>query len=263
MAIKIKRKGKKSTDPELLGPDGEPLTGDPLLDEPDAFIQTAGTTVSWASDNQNLLLIGVGAVIVVIFVGAFLIQNNIQARLDRAAVLTEAVEVMAAPVGEQPQLPPGATAPSGPRFATDKQKYTELNSKADAVLAEYDGTDVAETARLAKARAALGLGNFDEAISLYNAWLTANQGAPEAAFVLQALATAQASGGKVDDAVGTLKKLKGVDEEAYGELVSVQIAKIYESAGQKDKAKAAYEEMIKAYPDGSQVEFAKMRIEMM
>ncbi len=258
MAIKIKRKVNKPAEEEDVE-----LTGDPLLDEPDVFFQTADKSVGWAADNQSLIIGAVGFVIVALLVSFFLIQNSRNNAIERSDSLTAALDVMSGTVGDDAAPNPNANNANIKRFSTSKAKYTELGAKADAVLSNHGGEDVAQLAGVMKARAAFGLGNYDEAITLYEGWLSANANSDEKPVVLQALAAAQAAGKKNDAAIATLEKLKALDADTYGEMASYQIGQIYEAAGQKDKAKAAYEELIKSYPDSKQLEYVKMRIDLM
>lgn len=256
MAIKIKKKGEQA--PEELE-----LTGDPLLDEPDQFFQAADASVSWASQNQQMLIMGIGGVVVAVLVVVFLVTNLQKGKMETSAALTSAVEALNAPVGEAPTPAPGSKAKDGLRYSTAKQKYTEVDTRAQAVIDQHGGTPAAQMATLIKARAAHGLGNHDEAIKHYQAWLAANGTSPEKPLALLALANSQAAAGQVDAAIESLKQLKAFDEDSYGEMASLQIAQTYEAAGQKDKAKGAYEEMLKAYPDSNQIETVKLRLDLM
>ncbi len=250
MAIKIKKRGEKS----------EEVVLDPLLDTPDQFLQTADTSLSWASQNQQKIIVGVGAAVVLVLVGVFMLNHFQQKSADRSAALTAALDVLVAPVGEETEVD---AKKKGPRFVSEQDKYKSLGEKADVVLAEYGGTPAAELATIMKARASFGAGKFDEAAGLYKKWLDAHPTHSERAFVLQAMATAQAAAGKADEAVATLQSLKGLDAATFGELADVQAGQVYEAAGQKDKAKAAYEAVIKAYPDSSQLETVKMRLDLL
>jgi predicted negative regulator of RcsB-dependent stress response len=246
MAIKIKRKSE--------APVG---TGDPLLDEPDQFFQTADQSLSWAAKNQRLIVLLVGLGLVLVLAGLFVNSHFQDENAAQSDALTAAVEILNAPVVSADDK----NKPKGFSFPTEKEKYTALSEQAGLVISDYG--DAGKLGSLYSARAAAGLGNYAEAVGLYQTWIDANDGSDEQPFVLQAMAVAQQADGKTDAAIGTLEKLKSIDQDAYGELASIQMGSVYESAGQKDKAKAAYEAVVKDYPDSAQLETIKMRLDLM
>ncbi|MEO1268704.1 MAG: tetratricopeptide repeat protein [Myxococcota bacterium] len=268
MAIKIKKKGRK-TDNSAEAEEQENQPVDPL-EEPDQFIKTADSGISWMANNQQALVIGVVAIVLAIVAGFAITYQMRQASLERAGVLTEAIDAMNAPVipppkeGDTPKPDDDdKDKDKGLTFDSEEKRYKTMEERADAVLSAYGSDDVATPARLVKAQAAFGLGRYDEAITIYDAWLKANPNARERTFILQAQATAQAAAGKAEDAIGTLNTLKNIDAEAYGELVSYQTARIHEAAGDKEKAKSEYEAFVKDYPESDKLEIAKMRLDML
>jgi hypothetical protein len=149
------------------------------------------------------------------------------------------------------------------RFDTSAAKYAELLSKADLVLTEYPAEPVGEFAKLVKARALHGQGSYAEAAALYKEWSDANPGTPVQAFVLQSLATSQAAAGDTAAAIVSLEALKALNEEAWGESAGYQIARVHDAAGEKDKARTAYELLLEKYPDSSRAALAKMHLDFL
>ena len=259
MAIKIKKKGRR--DDEV----------DPL-DQPDQFIQTADKSVGWAAENRQTVIAGGVAVLVALLVlaGGVLYVNSKAASMSDS--LTDAVKVMRAPIGDAPN-PDAIAAPIAPkdgedekaglRFDSSQKKYDEMAVKAEAVLSSYPTEPAGEFAKLIKARALHGQGKYAKAATLYKAWADAHAGAPEQAFVLQSLATAQAAAGQTDAAIASLEALKALGEDAWGETAGYQIGRIYQEAGQKDKARAAYEGVLTKYPDSSRAELVKMHLDFL
>ncbi len=285
MAIKIKKRVPKpeSDEPELLDAEGNEgdgfgseMMGDtepvaPAMDDPldDIFLSTADQSLSWATQNRTLVIGAVAVVLLLVVGAAVFVQQQQAGREAISQTLTEALDVMAAPVGDEkvPTLNPTPNVPEpaekGPRFDTSKAKYEQLGAKADTVLSQHSGSSASGFAHLMKARASFELGKYDEAIASYQSWLSQNDNASEKPFVLQALANAQASGGKADDAVATLDKLKSINADVYGPTASYQKGQVWEQAGNKDKAKAAYEELLKSHPDSDPVELARMRLDLL
>jgi predicted negative regulator of RcsB-dependent stress response len=259
MAIKIKKKGRR--DDESVNP----------LDEPDQFIQTADKSATWAVRNRQTVIAGLvaaGVAVAILAGGVFYIQNKAATMSD---TLTDAVKVMRAPIGDarspdaiaSPVAPKDGEEKTGLRFDSVDAKYTELGAKADAVTAAYAGQPAADFANLIKARALHGQGKYAEAATLYKAWADAHAGAPEQAFVLQSLATSQAAAGQTDAAIASLESLKSLGEEAWGETAGYQMGRIYQEAGQKDKARAAYTGLLEKYPDSSRAELVKMHLDFL
>ncbi|MEL6179877.1 MAG: hypothetical protein AAFS10_13045, partial [Myxococcota bacterium] len=82
MAIKIKKKGRKTdTSAEAEEQENQPV--DPL-EEPDQFIKTADSGISWMANNQQALVIGVVAIVLAIVAGFAITYQMRQASLERA-----------------------------------------------------------------------------------------------------------------------------------------------------------------------------------
>jgi len=281
MAIKIKRKRTKeeleleeaaAAQADGEGEDGEGKPIDPIdqLLETDKFIETAEQSLSLVQKHRSTL-IGVFAVFAIVIVGIVLWRNQVETNMiEQSAALTDGVKVLEGEVKSAMPDPADEPKPDARKkrtapklsFDTEKARDEALLEKADAALAKVDG-EAAGPARLMKARALVGLGRAEEAITLYQDWLNANKGAFERPLVLQSLAAAQAQAGKFEDADKTLTDLKGIDEKAYGELASYEQARIYDQAGKKELARERYEAFVKAFPESEKVEWARMRIDTM
>lgn len=263
MAIKIKKQGEKPQEPELLDAEGvEPV------DELDQFLVTGTQSVHWATEHQNLVLAGIGAVLVIAVAIVFFMEQAKESQIEDARDLVAAVEVLEAPVGDEKPVdlsPPGSTKPKkeGLKYDDYQSKYTALDQKVDGWMSQKPGAQGQVLAQLMKARAAFGLGNYAESSRIYTEWLGAHPDHSARGFVLQALSTSLAAEGKVDEAIKHLDQLKGIDADAYGEWAAWQAGVFYEAAGNKDKAKGAYEALIKDYPDSTRVEQARMRLDLM
>lgn len=253
---------KASDQPVLLNADGSPA---PMGEDLDQFLASGKQSVDWATRHQATILVAVVGILLLAAGVVYFRQHQAEQRVEVSDKLTVALESLEARVGEEPAPLPDTIKRRKPplMYKTAQEKYAALSTQADEVLKTYGDQPAAGSARLMKARAAFGLGKFDEAAGLYQEWLKANPSAPERPFVLQALATTQAAGGKTDEAVTTLQELKKLNPETYGELVSWQSGVFYEAAGQKDKAKAAYEELVKTFPEGAHASQAQMRLDLM
>jgi tetratricopeptide (TPR) repeat protein len=248
VAIKIKK--KKTAAVEEI---------DPILEQ-DQFLQTSDKSISWAAQNRQKVVIVVVAIAAIALVGVFLSKYSDKSEAERITALSEAVSVLETPIVSDTPAAPGEE-PVGARFPNAEAKYKEVEQKADAVLTAYPSDNVAAPARLMKARALLGLGKYEEASNLYQEWLDAHPNAIERPIVLQAVATAQAAAGKPDAAVTSLESLVLLDKKTYGEMASYQIGQIYDSAGNKEKAKQQYDAFIKDYPESGKLELVKLRRE--
>jgi tetratricopeptide (TPR) repeat protein len=288
MAIKIRKQGVKSDEPEVLPPtmpaglapeseeEAEALKAleeasaelgvTAPVEELDQFLVTGTQSVSWAAHNQNLVLVGIGAILVVALIGVFIMEQRKEGRIDDARGITEAIAIMEAPVGEEKALDlSGNSKPKKEdlKYDTQQAKFTALAQKIDGWSAERPDAAGAPMGKLIKARAAFGLGKFDEAAALYQGWLSENPASPSRPFVMQAYASTLAAQGKTDDAIKALDDLKALDKDAYGEWAAWQTGVFHESAGNKDKARAAYEALIKDYPESGRLELARMRLDLM
>lgn len=250
MAIKIKKKDPTPDSDE--SPVEEPVSRAALSANADALTRASWETASWVEENRHLVFGGIIAILIAVIGGYFGLEYLESQKVEASNSLTPAFDAYSQLVEGSAELEalksnPDLEAPSE-TFESEEKKWQGVYDEASASLNKHPNTEVALSAQLAKAAAAVKLSKFDEAIALYEQFRASSTDPAMESVVIQGLATAYAGAEKWDEAIAALDELAEVDE-AYSSVARYQKARIYERADQKDKAKELYHEILDQEPD--------------
>jgi tetratricopeptide (TPR) repeat protein len=247
MAIKI-RKRNDDDQPDGDAPEGQEAAG-PQASDP--VLQATMRGASWMEENRNLVIGGAIALVVAvigIWAGTSYVESQ---KLEASSTLSPALWDYTAPVKGSPtmEMITQAQEVDAPEtvYASETERWQAIYDKADASLTGNKTGPLAQTARLTKAAAANRLAKFDEAISLYQAYLDNKTDEAMLPFAYLGLANAYGAKGEVDKAGANYDKLVEADA-SYEGLAQFQKAKVLEGAGEVDKAKSLYHEILESDP---------------
>ena len=246
MAIKIKKKGERPEEPAQ----DEVIDMEPVAPAADPFARATVGGASWIEEHRGLVLGGIAAVFVIILAGYFGLEYLESQKVDASAALSPALEnyhtiVEGSPEYEAVQANDKITLER--TFPSVEAKWQAVYDAAAEALSQYDTGQVAQSARLTKAAAALRLGKNEEALELYEAYLAKPHPDAGVFAVYNGMATAYAAQQKWDQAAQTFDELAEADE-AYAGLARYQKARVLEEAGKPEEAKALYHEILEADP---------------
>jgi tetratricopeptide (TPR) repeat protein len=270
MPKKIKKRSKRQeeeevVDVELAEGEGEDFFdaegegdapehfGEQIVDVPeserDAFQKASFDAANWVE--KNLKTVGIGlALAIAIPVGAYAFhQANEAAKTSASEVANGIFTGYQAPIKGSPayemiesndklQMPKTV-------YPTTQAKWAAIEKAADETLSEHPD-QLGTVARLSKGAAALRLEKWDDALEAYEGALAAKDIADMKPFALLGVAQANAGAGKVDGAVKALDELAEID--GFKGVARYEKGRAYERAGDKEKAKAAYHDLLETQP---------------
>ncbi|MDX2021750.1 MAG: tetratricopeptide repeat protein [Deltaproteobacteria bacterium] len=150
--------------------------------------------------------------------------------------------------GEPPKFDDGVA-----HFKTDEERKQAALKEAETFLAAHSKGKLAAMAKLLKASFLRDLGKNDEAIALYQPLTSSDDLSAELQLVaLDGLALAQEAAGQIDAALATLDKLHTAAKAQQGFLGDRALytkARLLESKGKAEEAKALYKSISADYPN--------------
>ena len=254
MAIKIKKKDNSKApevEVEVLEDGEEEIEVDIYAGNIDPFERRAMSGATWIEKNPALFFGGI-ALVFAAFIGYYFFQQNAEEKaVASSSQINSVFEDFVSPIKGSAELEALEKVPSGPK---PKKIFDNMTKKWTAI---YDtaskGTStpsIAQSAILAKAAAATKLGKYEEAVTLYNTFLSARHDKNSEGPVLQGLVSAQVGAKKYDDAVATLSKLASVNEK-FSASAKYQHGRILEWQNKNDEAKKLYHEVLEENPQFS------------
>ncbi len=252
MAMKVKKKdeSKAPSDDELVGEvEDSEEDGDVKVVVPESGYKLKKG--NWAEENPQAvigLIVGIAVAILGVYYGFQYMESQ---KVAKSAEMTPAFKTYNMMVkgsleyeelSKMPNIdPPEETLES------EEARWTKIYETSNATLASAGDAEIAQTARLTKAAAAYRLGKFDEAISTYQEALKAAKDPVAKAPIYQGLATAQAAGGKVEEALKSYDELAGLNDK-FKKSTQYPRAVLLESSGKKDEAKKIYHDILESDP---------------
>ncbi len=206
MSIKIKNRDDEPQD-EPTAPEGAavPPGGAPGSNL-DGFERVTFMAAAWIENNRPLFFAMIGLTVLAgigIALGLVYVQGQQQEASDRLSQGLAAYEV---PVEGSPELEAIRQQPDFPEpsriFESEEERWNAVYRAAESTLQDFDGGPIAVSARLSKASAALNLGEYSEAQSLYERVVATDATSVEfKATAHMGLANALSSQGDIDGAV--------------------------------------------------------------
>lgn len=213
----------------------------------DELVSGMGQAWMWLGAHQDQLRVGaIAAVVVLAAVLGFSWFRSSRAQESEAA-FTEALATFHAQVTAG--QPTGTPPPTGPSFATAKEKYAKALEQFDGVAVRWGSLPAGARAKYYAALSRLELGQAEPAREAL-AQLASSSDRPLAAQARLSLAAAQARSGQSDKAIETLRQLAD-DPQAVvpRDYVLMTLASTLEDASRSNEAGAAYERVAQEFPE--------------
>jgi tetratricopeptide (TPR) repeat protein len=232
------------------------------LRAPDAFQRAGVEAEGWIAQRKTLVI---GAVLALIVVGfAVAVVKMVSDRKEHRAriALGAALGVLSRPI--QADLPPGSTEDPAP-FKSEKDRDQAAATALSGVLSGFPGTDAAVTATLPLAASEVRLGQLDQAIAHYEAYL---RGAPSSeplrVAALDGLGHAREAKGELPQALEAYERM--AREESAGFLAGMGAfhrARVLALMGKNQEAAQAFAELIAASPGTPAARLAQDRLSVL
>ena len=222
-----------------------------------ATFGAAEATVHWSVEHKSKLLIGVGALIVVLaaaFGGWYYLNQQDQ----KASVqLNQAMRTLDTPVraaGAPPE-------PDFPSFASAKERATEAHKRFQAIADTYPHTRTGEFARYFLGLTASQLGDSAAAERDLKA-VASSHNDDLAALAKLALAAVYRNTNRSKEAIDLYNQLIAKPTRSVGKAAAqMELAGTYRSTQQPGEAKRIYEQIQKENPASEVAQFAAQKLQ--
>ena len=268
MAMKIKKRGnRREQDPIAQESGTEPLEGELLEGDeaaapqgayadlearPPAFDaeRAAYEGAAWFDRNRGMVLT-VTVVLLLAGAAAWAWFEYTGGQEEAASdLLSEAIEPYSVLVETSPQYQQLKSTPNfklpAETFPTDEAKWQAIYKEAGEAL--QADAQVRQPARLARAAAAMQLGKYEEAATLYREALNLSLPLTYQALVGFGLAQALAAQGKHEEAIGQLDALVEKGDQQIALLARYRKGTLLEQTGKVEEAKSIYHELLEKNP---------------
>jgi predicted negative regulator of RcsB-dependent stress response len=236
------------------------------LKKPDEFVSTMDWLIE-ASRRHAKILLGIfgGLVLLGAGIGAF-VWYGIKQEDSAAALGVEAFRLFQAASTESVVPPP--QAPSSTQGETVPSKRDENFRKAidlfQQIVSNYPRTKTAVLSRYSLGNSYLELGDYESAISAYQAFIRLKSAPPAlVALAQQRLAYAFIGKGDLAQAEKSFEAVVMMKEAFNKDHSLFEIGKLKEAQGKKEEAIQKYQEIVKGYPDSLLVSEAKTRLQVL
>ena len=212
----------------------------------DPLLQRTNDFAKWARQNRGL----VGAIVAgaVLVIGGITLKEWLSQRKESQAseILAEGVAVQRGRLGDDTVESPDGFKDPTPMFKTAAARQDAALAKYRDVQTKFAGTGAAYLARLAEGSLLLDKRQVDDAIKAFSEVKSSPLAAADAEVRGRALEglgfayelKAQAGdASKLDDALKVFRELENTDVKGFKELGMYHQARVFESKGDKDKAK--------------------------
>ena len=221
------------------------------LEQPDEFVEVGGTIVDWVLARGKPIGMVVGGILAVLLVLAVVQKMESGDRLDAAEALYLAKKDL-----------PGSSGPSAPGLVKpdDAARVGELETAVaalGAVATEYEGTPQAALASLHAGSALYREGRYEEALAHFES--AATGAGPAAQFAVNSKAYALESLDRVDEAATAFETVRSSARGGAREQATLDLARVYETSGKADQARALYEEFEVEFPESALLADAQAR----
>lgn len=229
------------------------------LQSPDKFQTRAGGWFDWAHEHPKEIAIGGAALLAVIILVGVIFGGRKSESVDpqAGADLSAALELV-----ERPVVPEGGEKPQGvtETFPTEQAKQEAIVVALTDVRKEHGGTTTATSAALPLADAKYKLGQYDEAIALYDEYLKeAPKNASLRFMALEGRALSLEAKGDLDQAIEAYDRL-GSESASYKDRALYGKGRLLERQEKWNDARAAYQQLEKDFPDSPVTRMGKERL---
>lgn len=229
------------------------------LRSPDKFTRATSGWLARARENPRETAIAVGGLLLVLVIVGFLVDRG-GIRVDPVAggALSEALALVDRPVGE-------AEAAEGEEaFATEEERRTALAEAFEAIRSRHGNSPSGLTATLALADVRFDQGDYDAALSLYEAFLSkAGSDHSLRVLALEGKAVALEAKGDLEGALAGFEALIQAGAEGKGLYGK---ARLLERQQKWDEARAAWEKLKEEHgltPEGREANLRLARLDLL
>ncbi len=225
------------------------------LQGPDKFQKEATGFFDWMHDHPKEVAIGGGALLVVILIIglAFGGGERRPAGNEAGSDLSAALELVDRPVG-------GEAAGGEQPFASEQAKQQAIVTALTEVRTEHAGSTTATAAALPLGDAKFKLGQYDEALALYDEYLEkADRQAQLRFLALEGRALTLEAQGKLDEATQAWQRF-GEEAPSYKDRALYGKGRLLEKQQKWDEARASYQEIQKDFGAGAVARLATERL---
>lgn len=213
----------------------------------DEFQAKGFELVEWAQEHRNLILAGIGAVVLTgAGIGVTrLVQGNADA--EASSAYAAALETWQGEVG--PDLP-GLGDETKPRFDTAKEKAEAARGKFVEVASQHADTGAGVLAHLYAGHASMDLGEWDAAAKHYGDFLATSDSDDDMRFAaLSGRAVALESKGDVDGALADHQRVLEITGAPTKDASLFGLARLSLAKGDAAKARQYVEQFEKQFPE--------------
>lgn len=231
------------------------------LQSPDKFTTTTASWLDWATKHPRETTIA-GVVLAALLVAVGLIASGGPSTDPKAgAALSAALELIDRKV-EKPGAADAAAEgeKKEPTFASEQEKQEAIVKAMQAVRDEHRGTTSALSATLAQADAAFALGKADDALALYEEYLSSAPKTGSLRFLAhEGKAASLQAKGDFDGAIAALDAM-AAELSGYKDRAQLGKGRVLEAKGDWAKAREAYQAVKTDFPDSASTRAATERL---
>ncbi|HVT43764.1 MAG TPA: tetratricopeptide repeat protein [Thermoanaerobaculia bacterium] len=209
----------------------------------DKFVEDVNIAYGYLQKNRPVLFLAIAGVAALIAAtwGVFAYREAQERKAQ--ARLGEAITILGAPVSETPQ---GA----GPVYRTEEEKTTKAQPILEEVAKEYGGTDAADIAELFLARLAATRGDLETARPKLERFVREHGDHVLAGGAQLSLYEMDLASGRARDLITELeRKLNDKSKILPNDALLALLARAYQAADDRVKAREAYQRLVNEYPD--------------
>lgn len=206
------------------------------LSSPDEFQEVGSSVVDWVYANRQIVL---GVLGLMVF--------SVLAWGVARAVQESQREVASGALFEARKAMPEDGGPFGAPETPDPARLTEARTKLEAVASAHDGTIQADQARVQAGSIAFDQGEFEAALTLYDAATDADGLVGLMARSGRAAALEQL--GRLDEAITEQGAVRDAASGVGREQATLDLARMHRSKGETDKARALYQQFLTEFGD--------------
>jgi TolA-binding protein len=217
---------------------------------------------TWFETNRQAVLYG-GIAIVLLGAGVAATVAYRQMDAGRASgMLAEAMSVAEAPVVPPSAAEAGKAPVQQPgTYPTDRARLEAALPKLMAVADAYPGTDAGVMARYRAASALVAVGKTADGVQRYREVVEKGRGVYQVMARL-GIADAQLTAGQFDRAIAAYKDAAALNsEDAPADGILMQLARAYRMAGKPEEAKKTFTRVAAEYPQSPYAPLAKRELE--
>jgi len=223
----------------------------------DRFVDEIGSLSSKARDNQRLIYIGAGALVVVIVAvyGLFAWRSSHEQKAQDA--LSAAIATVDSPLLPQP----GGQPIPGAKFKTDAERNAAAEQQFKVVTTKYSGTDAADVAGLYLARFDASRGDTSTARQLLQKFISDHPNHVLVGSARFSLYQLRIENGEAAQVASELQAEIAKPTPALPpDTLLVLLAHAYDAQNNGVKAKEAYKRITTEYPDSPYALEAQRRV---